>query len=123
MDEKYHVYVRTDDAGRIVEINSDVFLQDTSGMQLIDSGYTDRYQHAQRNYLPKPIQAADGVWRYKLENGQIVERTADEMAQDAPGSTQDATLEQRVEALETKVNEEMADQQAALAELGVTVDG
>lgn len=119
----YHVYVRTDDAGRIVEINSDVFLQDTSGMQLIDSGYTDRYQHAQRNYLPKPIRAENGVWRYKLENGQIVERTADEMAQDAPGSTQDATLEQRVEALETKVNEEMADQQAALAELGVTVDG
>lgn len=31
MDEKYTVYIRTDEAGQIVEVNSSAFLTDTAG--------------------------------------------------------------------------------------------
>ena len=37
MDEKYIVYVRADEAGRIVEINSSAFLADTAGWTAIDA--------------------------------------------------------------------------------------
>lgn len=39
MDEKYIVYVRADEAERIVEINSSAFLADTAGWTAIDEGY------------------------------------------------------------------------------------
>ena len=49
MDEKYIVYVRADEAERIVEINSSAFLADTAGWTAIDEGYGDKYHHAQGN--------------------------------------------------------------------------
>ena len=36
MEEQYTVYIRTDAAGRIVEINSSAFLADTAGWTAID---------------------------------------------------------------------------------------
>lgn len=81
MDE-YTVYIRTDNAGRVVDINSSAFLQDTEGWEEIDSGHGDRYHHAQGNYLPGPLADERGVYRYKLEDGAIVERTREEMDAD-----------------------------------------
>lgn len=78
MDE-YLVYIRADDAGRVVAINSSAFLDDTDGWVQIDSGHGDRYHHAQGNYLPEPLVDERGVYRYKLEDGAIVERTREEM--------------------------------------------
>lgn len=77
--EEYLVYIRADDAGRVVEINSSAFLDDTDGWVQIDSGHGDRYHHAQGNYLPGPLVDERGVYRYKLVGGEIVERTAEEM--------------------------------------------
>ena len=36
MDEKYTVYVRADETGRIVEVNSIAFMADTAGWTAID---------------------------------------------------------------------------------------
>ena len=81
MDE-YLVYIRVDDAGRVVDINSSAFLTDTDGWVQIDRGHGDRYHHAQGNYLPGPLVDGRGVYRYKLADGAVVERTQEEMDAD-----------------------------------------
>ena len=78
MDEKYIVYVRADEAGRIVEINSSAFLADTVGWTAIDEGYSDKYHHAQGNYFPQPLYDVRGCANYKLENNIPVERSDEE---------------------------------------------
>lgn len=78
MEEKYTVYIRTDEAGRIVEINSSAFLVDTEGWTAIDEGYGDKYHHAQGNYFPLSLYGTDGCANYKLENGVVLERTEEE---------------------------------------------
>ena len=78
----YAVLVRTDEQNRITEINSSAFVADANGWTKIDEGWGDKYHHAQGNYLPKPLMDERGVYRYKLENGQAVERTQEEMDAD-----------------------------------------
>ena len=114
MTYDYKVYVRTDAAGRIVEINSDAFLSNTTGWTEIDSGVGDKYHHAQGNYFDTPLMDERGIFCYKLENGKPVLRTQEEMDADfnalpEPGPT----LEERTVALETA----SAEQDDMLAEL------
>lgn len=78
MEDKYTVYVRTDEAGRIIEVNSSAFLADTVGWIAIDKGYDDKYHHAQNNYFSKPLYDERWCANYKLENNIIVERTDEE---------------------------------------------
>lgn len=78
MDEKYTVYVRADETGRIVEVNSIAFMADTSGWTAIDEGYGDKYHHAQGNYFPQPLYDVRGCANYKLENNIPVERSDEE---------------------------------------------
>lgn len=78
----YGVYVKTDEKDRIVAINSDAFLTDVSGWVKIDEGYGDRYHHAQGNYFLMPIMDEQGAYRFKLENGKVMERTKEETDED-----------------------------------------
>ena len=78
----YKVYVKTDPQSRITAINSDAFLPDVDGWTEIDLGEGDRFHHAQGNYFPQPIMTIEGVPRYKLVDGEVVERTAEEIAAD-----------------------------------------
>lgn len=77
------VYVLIDDENRIVAVESSFFLRNADGWIETDSGEGDRYRHAQNNYLPGPQRDELGRCRYKWERGQIVERTAEELAADA----------------------------------------
>ena len=77
--ESYIVYVKTDNSGYITAINSSTFLLDTTGWTEIDSGYGDKYHHAQGNFFPKPIRTMGGAYRYKLVDGKPVECTAEEI--------------------------------------------
>lgn len=78
MDEKYTVYVRADETGRIVEVNSIAFMAYTAGWTAIDEGYGDKYHHAQGNYFPQPLYDVRGCANYKLENNIPVERSDEE---------------------------------------------
>lgn len=99
MDEKYIVYVRADETGRIVEINSSAFLVDTEGWTAIDEGYGDKYHHAQGNYFPLPLYGTNGCANYKLADGAPVERTdAEKAAEIAARPAPDPTQLDRVEA-------------------------
>ena len=111
----YQVYVKTDEFARITAINSSAFLPDTEGWTMIDEGHGDRYVHAQGNYLDKPIMDERGIYRYKLVDGEAVERTAEEMdadytpPEDNTGSDEgDSDLAEKVAALQKQVNEQAA---------------
>ena len=80
--QPYIVYVKIDDENRIAAINSSAFLSDTTGWTEIDSGYGDKYHHAQGNYFPQPLYDERGICRYKLVDSKPIERTQDEMDAD-----------------------------------------
>ena len=105
MGQPYKVLVRVDDDGRVVAINSSAFVTDTGGWTEIDSGWGDNYHHAQGNYLPVPLMDERGIYRYKLVDGKIVERTQEEMDGDYTPPEQKPTTEQRVDALETTTDD------------------
>ena len=79
--QRYTVYVQTDEAGRLTAINSSAFVSPDWGTE-IDSGLGDKYHHAQGNYLDGPLYTADGIPRYKLADGNAVERTETEIEAD-----------------------------------------
>lgn len=81
MDD-YIVYVLTEADGRITALNSSAFLADVSGWAQIDRGISEKYGHAQNNYLPKPLIDEQGRYRYKLVDGAVTERTPEELASD-----------------------------------------
>ena len=103
---EYIVYIRVDDAGRVIDINSSAFLQNTEGWVEVDRGRSDRYHHAQGNYLPGPIYGMDNIPIYKLDMGKIVKRTAEEMRADAkaPEKTPLERLAKVEDALKTITN-------------------
>jgi hypothetical protein len=87
----FGVLVRIDSKNRVTAINSSGFA-DGDGWIQIDDGYGDKYHHAQHNYLPKPLTDERGVYRYKLVDGLVAQRTQAEMdadfdARPAPEST------------------------------------
>ncbi len=103
--QPYIVYVKTDEQNRITTINSSAFIPDPSGWVEIDSGFGDKYHHAQGNYFDKPITDDRGIWRYKLVDGKHVERTQEEMDADWIEPENKPSLESRVEMVETDTGE------------------
>ena len=103
----YIVYVKTNDSGYITAVNSSAFLTDTTSWTEIDSGYGDKYHHAQGNYFPEPIYTKGSAYRYKLADGKTVECTAEEIAQqeEALKPVPMPTLESRVGVLETTTDD------------------
>ena len=79
--ESCKVLVQIDDAGRVTAINSDAFVNG-DGWTQIDEGEGDRYRHAQNNYLIEPLTDERGVYRYKLVDGLVAQRTQAEMDAD-----------------------------------------
>lgn len=80
---KSRVYVLTDAQGRITRIEGEYTLPaDLTDWVLVEEGAPcDRLNLAQTHYLDKPLY--DGaVLRYKLVDGKVVERTAEEIEAD-----------------------------------------
>ena len=105
--DPYIVYVQTDERGRITAVNSSAFVSSDWGTE-IDSGYGDRYHHAQGNYFDQSIYTEDGIPRYKLEDGKPVERTEEEIEADRaalpePEPSENEKLRQRVTELEHQI--------------------
>ena len=98
----YIVYVKTNSNGYITAVNSSAFLTDTADWVEIDSGYGDKYHHAQGNYFPESIITDGGAYRYKMVDGVPVECTPEEIAEqeEANVSTSTPTQEERIAELE-----------------------
>ena len=82
MNQKSRVYVLTDSENRVLRLEGEYSLPaNLTGWMKIDEGYGDRFSLAQSHYLAKPLY--DGaVMRYKLVDGKVVERTAEEIEAD-----------------------------------------
>lgn len=105
MENPYIVYVKPNDSGYITSVNSSAFLPDTTGWTEIDSGFGDKYHHAQGNYFPQSIMDERGIYRYKLVDGKPVERTTSEMDADYVEPEVKPTTEQRVDTLEATTDD------------------
>lgn len=99
----FKVYARVDDKGRVLEVGSSAFIRDLDGWIEVDQGAGDRYQHAQANYLPRPLLDKRGVCRYKMLNGAILERSAEEMDADVQPAEKPEFVS-RLERVETALN-------------------
>lgn len=79
---KSRVYVLLDSESRVLRLEGEYSLPaDLTGWTKIDEGYGDKFSLAQSHYLAKPLY--DGaVLRYKLVDGKVVERTAEEIEAD-----------------------------------------
>ena len=125
--ELYTVYIQIDDASRIIAINSSAFLPSTEGWIAIDSGAGDRYHHAQGNYFPKPIYEERGIPVYKYIDGEVLERTQEEIDANyhepvpQPSETDIALVE--LAALEAENATRLDEQDAALVELAALITG
>ena len=125
--ELYTVYIKIDDASRIIAINSSAFLPSTEGWIEIDSGLGDRYHHAQGNYLSKPLYEERGIPVYKYVDGEVLERTQEEIDADyhefvpQPRETDRALVE--LAALESENAARLDEQDAALVELAALITG
>lgn len=53
------VYVKRDDQGKIVEINSEIFIDNFEGWEYFDEGFGDKYAHAQSQYFDEPLNEGD----------------------------------------------------------------
>ena len=107
---KSRVYVLLDSESRVLRLEGEYSLPaDLTGWMKIDEGFGDKYALAQSHYLDKPLY--DGaILRYKLVDGKVVERTAEEIEADKaklpkpviPKSN--AELEQENKLLKAKLN-------------------
>ena len=127
LPELYTVYIKIDDASRIIAINSSAFLPSTEGWIEIDRGLGDRYHHAQGNYFSKPIYEERGIPIYKYVDGKVLERTQEEIDADyhepvpEPSETDLALVE--LAALESENAARLDEQDAALVELAALITG
>ena len=78
MDE-YIVFVKVDENGVITAINSSAFICG-AGWEEIDKGEGDKFHHAQGNYLEQGLVDEDGIFNYKLINGDPILRSDDDKA-------------------------------------------
>lgn len=104
MNPKSRVYVLCDSESRVLRLEGEYSLPaDLTGWTKIDEGYGDEFSLAQSHYLAKPLY--DGaVLRYKLVDGKVVERTAEEIEADKAKLPKPApTTTERVTSLEEQL--------------------
>lgn len=100
------VYVKTDSNSVVTEINSDIFLLDVTGYTMIDEGNSDKYVHAQGNYLPDSLIDSSGKYNFKLVDGVVIALTGDEKDTLFPVDTaRKPTTEERISVMEDAVQE------------------
>jgi hypothetical protein len=73
------VYIKIDAESNIIEVNSEYFINELTDWILIDEGSGDKYSHAQKHYFDNPIITNEGIWRYKFNEGNVIEKTESEI--------------------------------------------
>ena len=99
MIQPAQVFVRLDKHQTIIEINSSIFIKDTTDWTIIDEGSGDTFCHAQGNYLTKGLTDLNGKYNYKY-NGDVVELTDEEKQSLYPP----VVIETELEKLESRVS-------------------
>lgn len=95
------VYVKTDEQGRITRCEGGYTTGNIANPEnwvQIDEGHGDRYNLCQSNYFEGGLYTEDGIPRYKLVDGQAVERTEEEIAADAAATVRPVTFQEQTRA-------------------------
>lgn len=71
-EQPIKVYVKVNQDNFITEVNSEIFINDLTGWTYIDSGFGDKYAHAQSQYFDKTLMDENGNYNYKFINGEII---------------------------------------------------
>lgn len=97
------VYVKVDENNNIIRCEGGYTTpSDLSGWFQIDEGIGDKFNLCQSHYFKEGIYTEDGVPRYKLVDGKVVERTEAEIQADRPDpipAAKDARQEENKAAL------------------------
>ena len=72
--EKIKVLVKLNENNEIIQIGSSIFINDTDFIE-IDSGFGDKFSHAQSGYLDKSLTDEYGRFNYKFENKKLLQVT------------------------------------------------
>lgn len=115
------VYIKIDDKNRIIDINNNEFIEDTTNWIEIDKGYGDKYSHAQTQYLPKSLINSDGIYQYKFINNEILERTEEEIQQDKEEIIIPITDQERINQLELE-NKQLKEEVQTLSEKNTFIE-
>ena len=99
------VYIKIDESNSIIDVNSNIFINDLTNWIKIDSGTGDKYAHAQNYYFDKPLVTETGIYRYQYLYKMIVEKTDEEIAAETPEPVEPITIEDRLTAVENTVME------------------
>ena len=65
-EQPISVYVKVNEEGFIIDVNSDIFIKDFTGWQKIDEGYGDKYAHAQSQYFDENLIDNEGKYIIKI---------------------------------------------------------
>ena len=120
---KSHVYIRTDEQGRIVRCEGEYTIpSDLTDWILIEEGPPcDRLNLAQSHYFDGGLYTVDGIPRYKWDGSAAVLRTDEELEADRaaiPYPKPSKTVEARLTALEAEAEQAKADRKALNILLG-----
>ena len=72
LEQPIKVYIKINSNNEVIEINSDIFIKDLTNWVYIDSGFGDKYAHAQSQYLNKPLINEEGKFNYKFINNKLI---------------------------------------------------
>lgn len=67
IEQPIKVYVKVNGNNEIVEVGSSIFIKDLTSWIEIDSGFGDKYAHAQSQYFDKPLINDEGKYNYCYE--------------------------------------------------------
>jgi hypothetical protein len=70
-DQPILVYIKLNLFDEITDIGSSIFIDDPYNWIVIDSGFGDKYAHAQTQYFDKPLMNKKGKYNYKFINNVI----------------------------------------------------
>lgn len=95
----FKVYVKTDEKGRIIAINSDAYLDNYEGWKEIDSGTGYKYKHAQGNYFDS-LMNEEGCYIWELIDGKPQRRKEEALLEEVAARPHIPTFQERIAALE-----------------------
>ena len=105
------VYIKIDESNSIIDVNSNIFINDLTNWIKIDSGKGNKYAHAQNYYFNKPLIDEESLHNYKYiaETMTARETTEDEKAVEKycleENKVHNVSTEERITAVENALME------------------
>lgn len=65
IEQPIKVYIKINENKEVIAVGSSIFITDLTGWIEIDSGFGDKYAHAQSQYFDRPLINKDGTYNYK----------------------------------------------------------